>query len=233
MYRAYRIAASVLLLLSCFLLSSCDSSSPKGFPEGNIDVDSEIYIVPIGDVDEAYLHPLIPKLEKRFTTKVHLALDKRMPDPVDYAYDYESKKYIGMYILSELIKVDVPGDAKILGVANVDIFVHRSVDEFLFGQSQFGRNSKAALISMYRMDPFSYVGGKRNDKLLVQRMVKEAVHELGGVFGLRNCPEEQCAMYLPKTLRELDKKSDSFCFICQKEFRDLKPAEETNPQTDK
>ena len=232
MYQAYRITASVLLFLSCFLLSSCDSSSPKGFPEGNIDVDSEIYIVPIGDVDEAYLQPLVPELEKRFKTKVHLALDKRMPDPVDYAYDHESGKYIGMYIMSELIKVDVPADAKILGVINVDIFVHRSVDEFLFGQSQFGKSSKAALISTYRMDPLSYVGGKRNDKLLVQRMVKEAVHELGNVFGVRNCAEEECAMYLPKKLRDLDKKSDSFCLICQKEFRALKQAEEANPQTD-
>ena len=232
MYPAYRIAASVLLLLSCFLLSSCDSSSSKGFPEGNIDVDSEIYIVPIGDVDEAYLHPLIPELEKRFKTKVHLALDKRMPDP-EYAYDYEAQKHVGMYIMAELIKVDVPEDAKILGVANVDIFVHRSADEFLFGQSQFGKTSKAALISIYRMNPLSYVGGKRNDKLLVQRMVKEAVHELGNVFGVRNCAEPKCATYLARKLRDLDKKSDSFCLICQKEFRALKQSEKANPRTDR
>ena len=199
MYPAYRIAVSILILLSYLLLSSCGSSSPQGFPEGNIDVDSEIYIIPIGDVDEEYLKPLIPILETRFTTKVHLALDKRMPEP-DYAYDFEAKKHIGMYILTELIKVDVPEGAKMLGVANVDLFVHRSVDEFTFGQSQFGRNSKAALISMYRMNPFSYVGGKRNDKLLSERMIKEAVHELGHVFGMRNCPESECVMFLPKNL---------------------------------
>jgi len=172
-------------------------------------------------VDEKYLHPLVPELEKRFTTKVHLALDKRLPAP-DYAYDYEAEKHIAMYILSKLIEVDVPGDAKILGVANVDIFVHRSVQEFIFGQAQFGRTSKAALISIYRMDPFSYVDGKRDDELLVQRMIKEAVHELGHVFDLRNCVEPECAMYLPKDLRSLDKKTDNFCLNCQKAFRTLK-----------
>ncbi len=90
MYSTHRIAILIFLLLSCFLLNSCDSAPQEKFQEGNIDVDSDIYIVPIGDnVDEKYLHLLVPKLEKRFTTKVHVALDKRMSNP-DSAYDYEA-----------------------------------------------------------------------------------------------------------------------------------------------
>jgi archaemetzincin len=209
-------------------LSSC-GSPPQRFPEGNIDVDSEIYIIPIGDVDEKHLHPLILKLERRFTTKVHLALDKRMPSP-DYAYDYKAKQYVAMYILTELSKVDVPKDAKILGVANVDLFVPESDLPFIFGQAHFGRNSKAAVISKLRMDPSSYVGGKPNDKLLVQRMMKEAVHELGHVFDLRNSTDPECVMYLPRDLKGLDKKSDNFCLDSQKTFRALKQAEASSPQ---
>jgi len=212
-------------------LSSCGSSTQK-FPEGNIDVDSEIYIVPIGDVDEKYLYPLIPKLEKRFTTKVHLALDKRMPSP-DYAYDRDAKKYVAIYMVKELLKVDVPEDAKILGVANVDLYVPESDFEFIFGQAQFGRNGRAAIISTLRMDPKSYVGGKPNDELLIQRMMKEAIHELGHVFGLRNCSEIECVMYLPKNLKSLDKKSDSFCLNCQKAFRASKKSQITGSQADK
>jgi archaemetzincin len=66
------------------------------------------------------------------------------------------------------------------------------------------------------------VGEKPDDELLGRRMMKEAVHELGHVFGLRNCAEQECVMYLPRNLKELDKKSDSFCLSCQKEFRVLK-----------
>ena len=106
LYLTHRIAVSVFLVLLCSLLSSCGSSPQREFPEGNIDVDSDIYIVPIGDVGEEYLRPLIPKLEKRFTTTIHLALDKRMPEP-GYAYDDEAGKHVVLYIMSELVKVDV------------------------------------------------------------------------------------------------------------------------------
>lgn len=288
----YRIAVSVILLLSYSLLSSC-SPPPQKTPEGNIDVDFDIHIIPVdlllfrvglefqtdldngniseivkefrdseiklsddtsiekkgnewiiwdkgnkeeylvrkGDselniysyVDEKYLYPLIPKLERRFTTKVHLALDKRIPIP-DHAYDYEAKQYAAMYILTELNKVDVPEDVKILGVTNVDLFVPESDLPFIFGQAHFGRTTKAAVISTLRMDPSSYVRGKPDDKLLTQRMMKEAVHELGHVFGLRNCYDPQCAMYLPKNLKNLDEKSDSFCLNCRKMFQALKQA---------
>ena len=227
LHSTHRITILIFLLLSCFLLNSCDSAPQQKFPEGNIDVDSEIYIVPIGDnMDEKYLHLLVPKLERRFTTKVHVALDKRMPNP-DSAYDYEAEKYVAMYIMTELVKIDVPENARILGVANLDIFVHRSMDEFIFGQAQYGLNSKVALISMFRMDPLSYVGGKPDDELLIKRMMKEAVHELGHLFGLRNCAEKECAMYLAKNLRSLDKKTDSFCSITLKEFRAIEQSEES------
>jgi archaemetzincin len=145
-------------------------------------------------------------------------------------YDYEAKQYVAMYILTELMKVDVPADAKILGVTNVDLFVPQSDLSFVFGQAHFGRAGKAALISTLRMDPNSYMGGQPDDKLLIQRMMKEAVHELGHVFGLRNCPDPECVMYLPRDLRSLDKKSDSFCVGSQNEFRALKQSRASIPQ---
>ena len=230
LYQTNRVAALIVLVLSYFLLSSC-GSPPSKLPEGNIDVDSEIYIVPIGDVDEKYLYPLIPKLEKRFTTKVRLAMEKRMPIP-DYAYDYEAKQYAAIYILSELIKMDVPEGVKILGVADVDLFLPKSDLPFIFGQAQYGKSSKGALISILRMDPASYVDGKPNDKLLTQRMIKEAIHELGHVFGLRNCNELECVMYLPRNLKELDNKTENFCLKCQKYYRALRQSEVSTPQSD-
>lgn len=217
MYRTFQI---LILIILCFILISC-GPKPSKVPEGNIDVDKEIYIIPIGDdVDEKYLHSLIPKLERRFTTKVHVALDKRFPDP-DHAYDYDQKKHVAMYILSDLIKVELPENSVVLGVCNVDIFVPESNYPFAFGQAQYGKNSKGAIISMLRMDPKSYVRGKANDELLIQRMQKTAIRQLGYVFGLRSSADPECVMYAPKDLDELDKQSDSFCIECQKYYREI------------
>ncbi len=104
----------ILLIILIFVIASCGSKNQKN-PGWNIDVDSDIYIVPIGDVEEKYLTHLVPKLEERFTTKVYLALDKRIPIP-DHAYDEDANQYVGMYIITEMTKkLTFPGDYKILG----------------------------------------------------------------------------------------------------------------------
>ncbi len=209
----------ILLIILVFIIISCGPKTPKNTGL-NIDVDSDIYIVPIGDVDEKYLGHLVPKLEERFTTKVYLALDKRMPIP-DYAYDEDTNQYVAMYILTEMSKkLTFPGDYKVLGVCNVDLFLPESNYPFIFGQAI--RGGKAALISMIRMNPSSYVGGKPNDELLFKRMQKEAIHELAHTFGLDNTYDPECVMFLPKDLKELDKKTDSFTLPVQQEFNELK-----------
>ena len=83
---------------------------------------------------------------------------------------------------------------------------------------------------MLRMNPAAYKGGKADDKKLLERMTKEAVHELGHLFNMRNCNEPECVMYLPKNLKELDKKSDSFCLNCQKSYRALQQPVPTTPK---
>jgi predicted Zn-dependent protease len=36
-------------------------------------------------------------------------------------------------------------------------------------------------------------------------------------------------MFLPTDLKSLDRKTDSFCLLCQKEFADLKEKAKSNP----
>lgn len=217
----------IIPLVFMLLISSCSlKEKATKTPEGNIDVDSSIYIVPIGDVDVNYLNALVPKLETRFTTDVHLALDKKLPVPDD-AFDYDRQQYVAMYILSDMYKkLKFPPDAKVLGVTNVDIatptdsFSPGTDPAFVFGLAIDKGNM--ALISIRRMDPRYYVGGKPNDELAIQRMEKEAIHELGHLFGLDNVYDIGCVMFLPRNLKELDKKTDSFCLECQKAFAELK-----------
>lgn len=217
----------IIPLVFILLIGSCSSKEKTAKSlEGNIDVDSSIYIVPIGDVDVNYLNALAPKLETRFTTDVHLALDKKIP-VLESAYDYDRQQYVAMYILGDMYKkLKFPPNTKVLGVTDVDIatptdtFSPGTDPAFVFGLAIDKGNM--ALISIRRMDPRYYVGGKPNDELAIQRMQKEAIHELGHLFGLDNVNAPGCVMFLPKNLRELDRKTDNFCLECKKVFEEIK-----------
>jgi archaemetzincin len=222
----------IIPLVFLLLIGSCSSKEKTTKTvEGNIDVDSSIYIVPIGDVDVNYLNALVPKLETRFTTDVHLALDKKMPVP-ENAFDYDRQQYVAMYILGDIYKkLKFPPNSKVLGVTDVDIatptdtFSPGTDPAFVFGLS-FDKGNMA-LISIRRMDPRYYVGGKPNIELTNQRIQKEAIHELGHLVGLSNVSDPGCVMFLPKNLKELDRKTDNFCMECKKAFEEIKQKEKS------
>jgi archaemetzincin len=55
-----------------------------------------------------------------------------------------------------------------------------------------------------------------NSALLLERAVKEAVHELGHTVGLRHCSEWSCVMASTHAVERLDVKSAEFCSRCRR-----------------
>jgi predicted Zn-dependent protease len=51
---------------------------------------------------------------------------------------------------------------------------------------------------------------------LRDRLVKEAVHELGHTFGLRHCADWRCVMSSSYGVERLDVKGADFCPRCRK-----------------
>ena len=49
----------------------------------------------------------------------------------------------------------------------------------------------------------------------IQRIVKEAIHELGHTFSLRHCREHSCIMHYCRTELDVDRKSDQLCRYCK------------------
>jgi archaemetzincin len=60
-----------------------------------------------------------------------------------------------------------------------------------------------------------FYGLKKNDSLFYQRIVKEAVHELGHAFGLSHCNKFTCVMHFSNSLRDTDIKENNFCNNCR------------------
>ena len=169
--------------------------------------EEKIRLVGIGEVDESLLIQLAGSIEGIFDVSVEIG--QLLPEPV-YAYVPERKQYHSTRILDEIIRQG-NRKQKVLGVADVDLFVPRL--NFVFGEADL--HNRAAVISLVRLRQ-SYYGLPENKKLFSQRTVKEAVHELGHTFGLGHCPNPGCVMFFSNSLADTDRKEDAFCPQCRR-----------------
>jgi archaemetzincin len=127
-----------------------------------------------------------------------------------FALEVRRGQYYSSAILQELERASDP-DARVLGVTSCDLYV--PVLTFVFGEAQLDGN--CAVVSTARLaDPF--YGLPRRDDLLRERLLKEAVHELGHTFGLRHCGDWRCVMTSSHAVERLDVKTAEFCARCRK-----------------
>jgi archaemetzincin len=96
----------------------------------------------------------------------------------------------------------------VLGVIDEDLFVADL--NFIFCLA-YGRR---AIISLTRLRQEFY-GLFPDPDLFLERAKKEAVHELGHVFGLPHCPDRRCVMHFSNSIAETDFKGWRFCGRCR------------------
>ena len=106
---------------------------------------------------------------------------------------------------------NVPQDAlKLLGVTDKDLCI--PILTYVFGEAQVG--GTAAVVSLARLRQEHY-GLAPDRPLLLERLRKESLHELGHTFGLVHCPLRECVMYLSNTVVDVDTRGRDFCTGCQ------------------
>jgi archaemetzincin len=137
---------------------------------------------------------------------------------VSFALDERRAQHLSTAILQKLERT-ADCDARVLGVTNADLFV--PVLTFVFGEAQL--EGACSVVSCARLREEFYGLPARED-LLRDRLLKEAVHELGHTFGLRHCRDWSCVMASSHAVERLDVKSAEFCPACRKQIPAPEPA---------
>lgn len=158
---------------------------------------------------------LLPPLVEALDNYFDLQIDLQSPsfDP-ELAFDSSRGQYNSQILLAELLRETGPEATRILGVAGVDLFI--PVLTYVFGEAQL--DGRAAVVSTHRLDCQLY-GLPPNRSLLLQRLRKEVVHELGHTYNLLHCHQHPCVMMSSTYVEGIDLKSDRFCDRCLAQLR--------------
>ena len=168
-----------------------------------------IYIVSFGDIERKILSLIASEVATTFN-KPTLISRKILKIP-QVAYVPERNQYYAEFFLKETLKSFRDKDIeKILAVTDANIFADDL--NFVFGIAQL--NGRAALISLHMLDPRTY-GEPYDEELFFNRIIKEAIHELGHTYGLRHCKNEKCVMSFSNSVSDVDRKTKEFCDVCK------------------
>jgi archaemetzincin len=223
---AYRTAAGTVFGISCLGVGSKMNAwlllivlrvgpfLSNARHTGAATMKNKIVLLPIGQVEEWILGILEKDLEKKFECRVkrHKSIDL----PNDALNPARGQYHSSLILQKARHLVEAKKQDIVLGITDVDLYTDGL--NFVFGEAELG--GQWAIISLARLRQ-SYYSMPENRAVFLARAMKEAVHELGHVFGLEHCPDPDCVMHFSNSLADTDRKSASFCPRCQKRLKGL------------
>lgn len=162
---------------------------------------------------------LLPTLAEKLGHVFGLEVEQHPPafDPEE-AFDVQRGQYSSRKLLASLLESTPDRAERILGVTGVDLFI--PVLTFVFGEAQL--DGRAAVVSTCRLENTFY-GLPERRGLLLERLSKEAIHELGHTYELIHCPDFDCVMSSSTQIDGIDLKSERFCADCTQTLRAKRP----------
>ena len=127
---------------------------------------------------------------------------------LDGAYDASRRQSNSTALLSQILR-NSDTATKRIAVVEVDLFI--PVLTFVFGEAQV--SDGGAVVSAHRLRQEFY-GLAADLELLRERLLMEALHELGHTCGLRHCPDYLCVMSSSYGVERIDLKRAEFCPAC-------------------
>ena len=167
---------------------------------------SFLQLLPIGPVDLQLLDWLALALYEKFRVKAEIRSPALDPSLFLHA---ERQQYHSSEILASMQRYVNGNTWRLLGITQLDLYI--PILTFVFGEAQLGGSS--ALVSYHRLQQEFY-GLPADMDLLANRLLIEAVHELGHTLRLTHCHDYQCAMAPSHAVEWIDIKDSGFCEAC-------------------
>lgn len=166
----------------------------------------ELFLIPIEFSNVTLINSIVKELSSTFSCKVTI---EKLPINTSTSYSKEREQYFSTQIIAEAINYTSHIKGKVLLLVEFDLFV--PVFTYVFGEAQL--NGKHAIVSVSRFHEEFY-SGSTNEILLLERSIKEVLHELGHTFGLIHCKDWDCVMHTSMGVEEIDLKGKTFCKTC-------------------
>jgi archaemetzincin len=168
----------------------------------------KIYILPMARIPGQVMDAVEEGLKREFRLETEV-LDE-VPLPVA-SYNTDRQQYLSIMVIEEIARMDLEG--LVLGIAGEDLYAQGL--NFVFGEA--APEKGITVISLARLEQEFY-GGSPDPERLLERSVKEAVHEVGHLMGISHCPNPECVMRYSNTLSHTDRKSSELCQLCKRKL---------------
>jgi archaemetzincin len=169
---------------------------------------TKLKIIPFGNVEEELLDSVVKELMSTYKIvseiSAPMVLSKESYNPLRH-------QHLGVSIIKFLFK---KFQGRVLGIITEDLYAKGL--NFIFGQAQ--APGRVAIVSIHRLNPTFY-NQPPDKKLLIERAVKEIIHEIGHNFGLKHCQDNSCVMSFSNTIFDVDRKTKNLCKVCKMKLR--------------
>lgn len=166
-----------------------------------------IHILPLGEeIENDVIEIIASNLQVHFSLPVTVLAGLPLPRKT---FNSQRNQYNALDILKFMQSRNLSSSAKILGVANVDLFI--PIFTYVFGEAQLEQS--CALVSLWRLSR-NRDGSSAPLPLFLERAAKLAVHELAHTFNLPHCKEEDCIMKFLPDLQAVDEQDLILCRYC-------------------
>lgn len=179
-----------------------------------------IALVPIAideEDEKTIFSPLVSHLASIFNASITiiftdpLPLDTSHPSFDKHRNQWNSDKLLHWLTTTILNNIKSYGPRRIiLGICNFDAY--SSGLNFVFGQASLTVGVGIIYLPRLRQEFYRL---RADRSVFIERVLKEATHELGHAFGLDHCPKRSCVMHFSNSLADTDRKAKDFCDMCR------------------